>query len=280
MNPMTSLEEIIPFLRAIQKSYSEDTHLLLFDQEQVIVSLPGDHLNIPIYVGDQLEDLNQTVTYQAKLQKRPTRDERGPEQFGISYVATATPIYKDDNQNGEIIGYLTAVTSNQNLHQLRSDSHELAAMVEELSATTDEIAHASVSIAEDVTILAKYSSEIAQDINNIHEVVNFVQDIASQSNLLGLNAAIESARAGEAGRGFGVVSDEIRKMASQSKDSAEKIRMRLETLENALINLNDAVKRVSQNQDQHTASVEELRSVFEHIAKVADDLVKRSSVTE
>ena len=70
MNPMTSLEEIIPFLRAIQKSYSEDTHLLLFDQQQVIASLPGDHLNIPIYVGDQLEDLYQTVTYQAKLTKK------------------------------------------------------------------------------------------------------------------------------------------------------------------------------------------------------------------
>ncbi len=241
----------------------------------MIASLPGDTINLGVKAGLPMEKLKHTVTYRTKIEKRVLRDERGPEHFGVAYIASAVPVFDNPQNTGEPIGYLTAVTSIKSLQELRANAHELAATVEQLSATTDEIANASSSISHDASSLADYVGKMSVNVKNISEIVKFVQEISSQSNLLGLNAAIEAARAGEAGRGFGVVSDEIRKMATQSKDSAGKIRQMAEELQNALNYLNDTVKRVADNQMQHSESVNELRAVFEHIANVASSLSQR-----
>jgi len=64
---------------------------------------------------------------------------------------------------------------------------------------------------------------LGKDINEINEITNIINEIAEQTNLLALNAAIEASRAGEAGRGFSVVADEIRKLSQQSKESSGNI---------------------------------------------------------
>ncbi len=171
MRIISSIEDLVLFLPFIQKSYPEDTHLILLDPYQVITSLPGKSIDLGIKEGIKLEDLKHTVTYRAKLEKKPVSDERGPEHFGVAYIASAVPIYKDQANQNEIIGYLTAVTSTQKHHQLQTNAHELAAMVEELSASTDEIAVSSASISVEAGTLTTYASEIANDVSTINEIV-------------------------------------------------------------------------------------------------------------
>lgn len=262
------LEQAMEFYHA---TYPEDACLVLGDKETIVAYLPGKTIDLKVGPGTPLAG---TVTGEAIASGHIVREERGPEAFGVPYVAIATPIYED----GEVIGALTAIISNTRYDTLRSDASELAAMVQEMTATAEEVARASVEVAEFAQDGFTAASAIAEDVDGIEHVVEFVQQIAAQSHLLGLNAAIESARAGEHGRSFAVVAGEIRKMADQSKSAAKDIHAKLTHIQQAVRKQLDFMEKIAANTEEHTASIEELKAVFEHIAATADELVTMASV--
>ncbi|KMT22476.1 methyl-accepting chemotaxis protein [Clostridium cylindrosporum] len=100
---------------------------------------------------------------------------------------------------------------------------ESSTQLENIVLSINEIKHSFEDVSDKVSIL---SSNIVR----VSDITNLINSIAEQTNLLALNAAIEAARAGESGRGFAVVSDEVRKLAEQSKDSVKDINKLIETV--------------------------------------------------
>ena len=129
-----------------------------------------------------------------------------------------------------------------NINSVTQVLEKNSAAVSELGVASDEGRNAvkkSVSIAEDVI---KQSS-------GLMEASNIIQTKASQTNLLAMNAAIESAHAGEAGKGFAVVADEIRKLAEQSNKQGKAIKTSLKSLSGALTNIAQSIMEVQEKFD-------------------------------
>ena len=123
--------------------------------------------------------------------------------------------------------------------------------------------------AETVDKLGQRSKEIGQ-------IVETISAIADQTNLLALNAAIEAARAGEHGRGFAVVADEVRKLAEESQGAAQKIATLINDIQN---DTNNAVKSMHDGSvavREGTQSVEQLRTAFENIQNSSNGVTQKS----
>ncbi|WP_425388153.1 methyl-accepting chemotaxis protein [Alicyclobacillus ferrooxydans] len=120
--------------------------------------------------------------------------------------------------------------------------------------------------------LNEQSEVVRGTVEDIQSIVSFVQNIASQSNLLGLNAAIEAARAGEHGRGFAVVADEVRKMADSSKISAKDISTRLATILGSITSMVNRMLEVTNQINENLEAVGELKKAHDHIAITTENL--------
>ena len=193
---------------------------------------------------------------------------------------------------GESLGTLTTQLTMQ-----ASDTSEgaqtAAAAVEEMSASVQEIANSAtqaVTVArEAVTAASTASDRVAQlDLSSqeIGVVVKLITSIAEQTNLLALNATIEAARAGEAGKGFAVVASEVKELARETADATQRITKMIGTLQDdsshvttALTAITDLIHQISDAQTSIAGAVEEQSATTNEISRSVNDVAQTAEAT-
>jgi len=188
--------------------------------------------------------------------------------YGVAINAFSFPI----RENGKVVGALAfglpidnelkledyMSTMDTIVNSLQDKVHTIASHSEELAATSEEI--------------NKQAQHALEDSEKTNEVTDLIKSISRQTNLLGLNASIEAARAGQHGAGFNIVAQEVRKLSFETSSATENIEASLRNINRNLENLKQNMGQINDATNEQAQLVQDFSEIIEELSVLSREM--------
>lgn len=266
------LQTLVDLLPAISEATLETMIVAITDTDRFLSYLPGRELDVGIKIGDPVAP--EGSTHQAIRNGCKIVAEISGEGHPIPYIAVTVPIF----DKGHVIGSFATGYPLRRERELRIMSQEAAASMQQTSASIESLLAAAKALAANAQVLNDLAGQTSHTAKKADEVADYIKDVANSTQLLGLNAAIESAHAGDFGKGFSVVAQEIRKMAANNKDAAKSITTFVHGLQNAIGDVASQANELGALSQELTASLQEISITVNRLAEMANRLLDLSEV--
>lgn len=262
------IEQLINAAPLINDLTIKDTAIAVTDLTHYLTYIPGKQLDHRVSAGVPLKSGSLVdLAMKAREKKIAIVD---ASLFGIPYVGAAIPVI--DPESDKVIGSLFIGESTEKQELLKSMAKELSDNISEVNTFTREIYTKSDRFSSLAHQLADVTDAFNKKIKEIESISSVINSIARQSNMLGINAAIESARLGELGRGFAVVAEEISNLSKRSHESTANISdMTKSIMEDSQV-IEDETSTISELAKDMTAILSELTHSVDAIYGMVEEL--------
>lgn len=265
---MDSFDKVLPYLPIL---FDNDISLSIIDSTKYLKIQNCEDLPLKANVGDPVP--TGGAAFEALKTGNVIIKDVPKEIYGTEFKSYAIPI-KDDNNT--VIGVILAGKSLKKRNEVLSQSQDLAASLQQISGAIQEASSGiQVVVGTNENILQEVK-DASENVTGTDDILKFVQNISSQTNLLGLNAAIEAARAGELGKGFSVVAQEIRKLSGTSNESIKKIDEVLKKIQKSVINISNKVNESNTVFNAQASAIEEISASIDKLSSTAQILEELS----
>jgi len=267
---MEALITITPWIAEIMQA---DMGFAVTDKEKFIIQKDGKTVKLHISPGDPVNP--KSAMAEAMRTRKPAAKNMDASLYGIPVRIYGYPLL-DEYQN--VIGSVGIAKNIETWTSLNQSAVELAESSDEVGNTINQFLKVASQLNDDSITLQSKADEINNKFKKTNQILESIKSISSQTRLIGLNAAIEAARIGEVGKGFGVVANEIRKLSGNSNDASVEIEKTLCDLQVDLQKITEEVTAINSTVIDQLEKAKEINSRisrFEEISKLLLDLSNR-----
>ena len=246
----------------------------------------GDHERIKNSINNVTQSLGKTLT---EVSQAVTAAASAATEISSSTEEMAAGANEQSAQASEVATAVeqmsrTIIETTKNTTNAAEASKNAGRVAKEGGKVVEETIEGMSRISEVVKKSAETVQELGNSSNEIGEIVQVIEDIADQTNLLALNAAIEAARAGEQGRGFAVVADEVRKLAERTSKATQEIAVMIKHIqkdtEGAVVSMQQGTREVERGKILAEKAGSSLREIITGADKVADIVTQVAAASE
>lgn len=262
-------ESLIKATPIIKQIIEEDCAIVIKDNEKFLFVEEGKNIKIPIKAG--MPAMDTPATEKVKSERKPDYTVWFVKEYGTYAKHSTVPIF-DENRN--IIGMYSFIRDATEEEKNKVTSEELIGEISDVETAVKIISESAEEISKKLNEIIKISSKSYEDIEKSNEALKLIDTTTRKTNILGINANIESARAGELGRGFSVVAKEMMKLASQSGTMSKEIEDSLMRMKSNVEATLDAMNNFQEIVEAQEESTKDIAIAMEKISNISKMLIK------
>ncbi len=245
---------LVPYLREL---FDNEVSVAVTDTEKFLINVRADGKSysgtaIPAKGGiaKAISEGRNVISYIPK------------EMFGDAMKSYSLPI---KGKSGKVEGCICIGKSLKKREDLLELLRELSAAISEIMGISGEFSEKLNSVVEMNRETAKKIEEAQSNANSTDKIFNFIHQVSSQTDLLGINAAIEAARSESVGKGFNVIAQEIRQLSETSRESVDKISMMLSTINKSIDDICNSTQKTQGITETFTTAFSEITESVEKL---------------